>query len=85
MNKLNVSDFKDYHLTVLMKATSFNTSSLINTHINLMAKVDFCYHDITFIVVVKKDDNRGHGVYKAEFDYLSDAIDYYNKILDEEE
>lgn len=81
MNKLNVSDFKDYHPTVLMASTSFNTSPLTQTHIKLMAELDFCYHDITFTVVVKRNDEP---VNEAGFDYLSDAIDYYNKILDEE-
>ena len=79
--KLNESDFKDYHPTVLMAIGSFNTSPLTRTHIKLMAKLDFCYHDITFTVVVQRDDNQVH---EAEFDYLSDAIDYFNKILDEE-
>ena len=82
MKKLNESYFKDYHPTVLMAATSFNTSLLTKTHIKLMAELDFCYHDITFIVVVKRDD---YQVHEFGFDYLSDAIDYYNKILDEEE
>ena len=82
MNKLNVSDFKDYHPTVLMASTSFNTSPLTTTHIQLMAELDFYYHDITFTIVVKRDDNQ---VYEFGFDYLSDAIDYFNKILDEGE
>ena len=87
MEKLNESYFKDYHPTVLMAATSFSTSPLTRTHIKLMAELDFCYHDITFTVLVKRDDNQVHDdnqVDEAEFDYLSDAIDYFNKILDEE-
>ncbi len=82
MEKLNESDFKDYHPTVLMAETSFNMSPLTTMLIKLMAELDFCYYDITFTIVVKRDDNQVH---EFGFDYLSDAIDYFNKILDEEE
>ena len=79
MNRLNVEDFYNWHPIVEMASTTLSTLDSINT-VRLTAKFDFLDETIFYMVSVKDINGKIHC---WEYDYLNDAVDCYNKELEE--
>lgn len=78
MAKLNISDFDDFKFTIQLESESFD-ALYSNAWIILDCQVTPATNEVIYIVLIKYAEHN----LLSKFVFLGDAIDYYNRKLEE--
>ena len=78
MAKLNISDFDDFNFTTQLASESFN-ALYGKAWICLDCQVTPVTNEVIYIVLIKYAEHN----LSSKFIFLGDAIDYYNRKLEE--